>query len=155
MDVFPTLLGTCGGYYVVEALEPLSYPNYLSKLTFHQWAQRVSVALAILDLLDELEHVFDEPIHLCDVKPDHFGISDFGKVKVLDLDSVFLKSYLGTFSRKACFWVLKIPLFSDKTMTQNVSCESHADCDFFDCKGQCDLIRNQCTNGVVNNNLQV
>lgn len=95
VDIFPTLLGTCGGYYVVEALEPLSYPNYLSKLTFHQWAQRVSVALAILDLLDELEHVFDEPIYLCDVKPDHFGISDFGKVKVLDLDSVFLKSFLG------------------------------------------------------------
>jgi hypothetical protein len=51
--------------------------------------------LAILDLLDELENVFDQPIHLCDVKPEHFGISDFGKVKFLDLDSVFLKSYLG------------------------------------------------------------
>ena len=54
--------------------------------------------LAILDLLDELENVFDQPIHLCDVKPEHFGISDFGKVKFLDLDSVFLKSYLGEYS---------------------------------------------------------
>jgi len=137
LDVFPTLMGTCGGLYVVEALEPLSYPHYLAKLSFSQWAQRVSVALAILDLLDELENVFDQPIHLCDVKPEHFGISDFGKVKVLDLDSVFLKPYL------------------DKTMTDNITCESHNDCDFFDCKGQCDLITNKCTKGVVNNNLQV
>ena len=100
LDVFPTLMGTCGGLYVVEALEPLSYPHYLAKLSFSQWAQRVSVALAILDLLDELENVFDQPIHLCDVKPEHFGISDFGKVKFLDLDSVFLKSYLGKYLLK-------------------------------------------------------
>ena len=46
-------------------------------------------------MLDELETVFEEPIHLCDVKPDHFGISDSGRVKFLDLDSVFLKPYLG------------------------------------------------------------
>ena len=96
MDIFPTLLGSCGGLYVVEALEPLSFPpRYFAKLSFNQWAQRVSVTLAILDLLDELENVFEDPVHLCDVKPEHFGISDFGKVKVLDLDSVFLKSHLG------------------------------------------------------------
>ena len=40
-------------------------------------------------------------------------------------------------------------------MTDNITCESHNDCDFFDCKGQCDLITNKCTKGVVNNNLQV
>ena len=40
-------------------------------------------------------------------------------------------------------------------MTHNVSCTKHSECDFFDCKGQCDLIDNQCTKGVVNNNLQV
>ena len=43
----------------------------------------------------------------------------------------------------------------DKTMTENVTCQNHNDCDFFDCKGQCDLITNKCTKGVVNNNLQV
>ena len=55
----------------------------------------MAVALAILDFLDELETVFDDPVHLCDVKPDHFGISESGRVKFLDLDSVFLKPYLG------------------------------------------------------------
>ena len=100
VDIFPTLLGTCGGLYVVEALEPLAFPpRYFAKLSFNQWAQRVSVTLAILDLLDELENVFEDPVHLCDVKPEHFGISDFGKVKVLDLDSVFLKSHLGNLKK--------------------------------------------------------
>ena len=64
-------------------------------MAFKEWAQRVAVALAILDFLDELETVFDDPVHLCDVKPDHFGISESGRVKFLDLDSVFLKPYLG------------------------------------------------------------
>ena len=57
----------------------------------------MAVALAILDFLDELETVFDDPVHLCDVKPDHFGISESGRVKFLDLDSVFLKPYLGMY----------------------------------------------------------
>lgn len=94
-DVFPSLFGTCGGLFVVEALEPIKYPAYYDKLTFKEWAQRVSVALAMLDFLDELDNVLDEPVYLCDVKREHFGISDFGRVKFLDLDSVFLKNYLG------------------------------------------------------------
>ena len=89
------MLGSCGGFFVVEALEPVAFPHYFSKLAFKEWAQRVAVALAILDFLDELETVFDDPVHLCDVKPDHFGISESGRVKFLDLDSVFLKPYLG------------------------------------------------------------
>ena len=57
LDVFPTLMGTCGGLYVVEALEPLSYPHYLAKLSFGQWAQRVSVALGNIHILrNHLSH---------------------------------------------------------------------------------------------------
>ncbi len=63
--------------------------------SFGEWAKRVSVALAMLDLLDELDSVLDDPVHLCDVKPDHFGISDVGRVKFLDLDSVYLRTNLG------------------------------------------------------------
>ncbi len=40
-------------------------------------------------------------------------------------------------------------------MDTNSTCQKHSDCDFFDCKGQCDLIKKVCINGVVNNNLQV
>ncbi len=65
--------------------------------SFSQWSVHVSVALAILEFLDELESVFQHPVYLCDVKPSHFGISDDGKIKFLDLDAVFQKSMLGNF----------------------------------------------------------
>ena len=34
-------------------------------------------------------------------------------------------------------------------------CETHSDCDYFHCKGRCDLIEGKCSgDGVVNDNLQ-
>ena len=52
------------------------------------------MALAVLDLLDELESVFHEPLHLCDIKPEHFGISNQGRVKFLDMDTIFFKTII-------------------------------------------------------------
>ena len=98
LEIFPTLYGTCGTLYVVEELEQLSSGPGIwdsKEPSFKSFSKRVMVAMAIMDLLDELETVFDEPLHLCDVKASHFGISDRGRVKFLDLDSVFLKSILG------------------------------------------------------------
>jgi len=66
-----------------------------SNFRFSDWSIRVSVAKAILEFLDELDSVFDYPVHLCDVKPSHFATSETGNVKFLDLDSVFLKPSLG------------------------------------------------------------
>jgi hypothetical protein len=93
--------------------------------------------LDILDLLQQLDVAFESPVHLCDVKSDHFGLSEQGRVKYLDLDSVYLK-----------------PLV-DRSMGEVGACRQHNDCDIFDCRGQCDLIRGKCLKGVVNNNLQV
>ena len=97
LDLFPALYGTCGGLYVVEELESLVEGSGLfeKELSFGSFSKRATVAMAVLDLLEELETVFDEPIHLCDIKPSHFGISDKGRVKFLDLDSIFVKSVLG------------------------------------------------------------
>ena len=53
-------------------------------------------ALKLIDLLDELENIFDEPLYLCDVKADHFGISKFGRAKLLDSDNIGLKSVIGS-----------------------------------------------------------
>ena len=136
-DIFPELFGSCGGLYVVEKMKPLNMPYYLQRVTFQGWVERVNVALAILDLVEELENMFDQPVHLCDVKSEHFGLSVHGRVKYLDVDSVFLKPVV------------------DKTVGDGTECEKHEDCDLFDCKGQCDLITKKCRGSVVNNNLQV
>jgi hypothetical protein len=60
-----------------------------------------------------------------------------GRVKYLDLDSVYLK-----------------PLV-DRSIGEVGACMQHADCDIFDCRGECDLVRGKCRSAVVNNNLQV
>lgn len=136
-ELFPKVHGTCGGFYAVEHLDPLTFPSFFGTNSFSEWSIHVSVALSILEFLDELESIFTHPVFLCDVKTSHFGISNDGKIKFLDLDTVYQKSVV------------------DKMMTDTPSCETHSDCHVFDCKGQCDLIFGKCINGVVNNNLQV
>ena len=135
-DIFPELFGTCGGLYIVEAVTPLNVPGLLEKTSFTSWAERVKVSLSILDLLDEFDTMFEYPLHICDVKLEHFGLSDNGRMKYNDVDNVYLKPVL------------------DKYIADGSECIEHSDCDFFDCKGQCDLIKHKCLGGVVNNNLQ-
>eukprot|EP00092_Neocalanus_flemingeri_P011300 GFUD01012179.1.p1 GENE.GFUD01012179.1~~GFUD01012179.1.p1 ORF type:complete len:373 (+),score=96.41 GFUD01012179.1:265-1383(+) len=136
-DVFPELFGSCGGAYIVEKLRPLDMPYYLHRVSFQGWVERVRLGLAILDLVEELESMFDYPVHLCDVKSEHFGLSDHGRVKFLDVDNVYLKPIV------------------DKTVGDGTDCEKHSDCDLFDCRGRCDLVSQKCAGEVVNNNLQV
>ena len=98
LNLFPSIYGTCGSLYIVEEVEPLSFTSASSwgkEITFKEFARRATIAMAIIDFLDELDTVFDEPIHLCDIKASHFGISKRGGVKFLDLDAIFAKSILG------------------------------------------------------------
>lgn len=136
-DVFPELYGSCGGLYMVEQLRPLPTTSMFKALSFPAFSDRVRIALAMLDLLEELDTMFTSPLHLCDVKAEHFGISDNGRVKFLDLDSVQLRH------------------LADRTVGDSADCSRHADCDFFDCRGRCDATTRRCTGGVLNNNLQV
>ena len=136
-DVFPEVYGTCGGLYIVEEVAPLDLPALLERTSFSAWAGRAKVALSILDLLEELDTMFDYPVHLCDVKAEHFGMSEQGRIKYNDADNVYLKPVL------------------DRSIGDGSACSKHSDCDFFDCKGQCDLIKQKCSGGVVNNNLQI
>ena len=136
-DVFPEVYGTCGGLFFVEKLEPIDLPYFLQSLDFGGWVARVKLALTILDLLEELDTMFPFPLHLCDVKPEHFGISDSGRVKYLDSDNVYLKPV------------------ADRTVGDGSECFRHSDCDLFDCEGRCDLEENKCTGPVRNSNLQV
>jgi hypothetical protein len=48
----------------------------VERTSFSGWAKRAELSLAIMDLLQELEVMFESPVHLCDVKPEHFGLSE-------------------------------------------------------------------------------
>ena len=98
LNLFPTIYGNCGSLYIVEEVEPLSFKSASSwgkEIPFKEFAKRATIAMAIIDFLDELDTVFEEPLHLCDIKTSHFGISKHGQVKFLDLDAIFAKSILG------------------------------------------------------------
>lgn len=137
--VFPQLIGTCGTFYATEYVRPIETPRSVLALSDSkpEWAKRVKLAAMILDLLQELDKVFPQPMHLCDIRINHFGLPfDGEKVKFLDLDHVFLKSAI------------------DAKVMNNKECDKHEDCDFFDCRSFCSK-RKRCEMPVVNNNLQV
>lgn len=138
-DVFPQLIGTCGTFYAVEYVRPIETPTTVLALSdsVPEWAKRLKLAVMIMDLLEELDASFPEPIHLCDVKINHFGLPLGGqRLKFLDLDAVFPRTVIG------------------KIVGDGKECRGHHDCDYFDCRAICSK-GNKCEGGVVNNNLQV
>merc|ERR1712227_228643 len=136
-DVFPEVIGTCGAIYFVEKLQTYDLPYVIKQLSFEAWVERVKTALKILDLIEEFDNMFDNPVYLCDVKIDHFGKSENGRMKYLDSDNVYLKP------------------IADKSVGDGSYCDKHSDCDLFDCQGYCDPHDNKCRGGVINNNLQI
>ncbi|XP_040571455.1 divergent protein kinase domain 1C isoform X1 [Lepeophtheirus salmonis] len=136
--IFPELMGTCGSFFIVEKLNPIPYPSvFPQKIKFDDFVDRIKIASSLLEALDKLSKVHSEPLYLCDVKKEHFGISFMtGGVKFLDLDSVFTKTIL------------------DRSIGDGSDCVKDKDCRFFDCTGKCGHHK-KCVTGVVNNNFNI
>lgn len=135
LHLFPKITGICESYYAVEYFEPLTR-NPLQPFTM-TWRNRLWKALDLLKYIGRLETVGREPIHLCDVKHDHFGWDKGDRLAFLDLDSVLYESSLL------------------KMMENTPYCSSHEDCSYFDCKGRCHHRTNRCEMERSNTNLQV
>lgn len=135
LNLFPGILATCGTYYAVPYLEPLT-KNAMRPFEL-SWRERLWKALDIVRYLRELEAAWTEPLHLCDVKHDHFGWTSDGRVMAVDLDSVVPETSLM------------------RTMDLTPRCDSNSDCSYFDCKGRCHLRTSKCELQRVNTNLQV
>ncbi|XP_067002773.2 divergent protein kinase domain 1C [Anabrus simplex] len=139
-DVFPQLLGTCGGFFAVEYVEPVQPASSVLSVSDGKeaWASRIRLAVLILDLLEELETNMPEPFHLCDIKITHFGMAKGGqRLKFLDLDSVLPRT------------------IANRATGDGSHCTKHEDCDFFDCRSRCNEATSRCDLPVTNNNFQV
>ncbi|KAK7071019.1 Family with sequence similarity 69 member C [Halocaridina rubra] len=134
-NLFPKVLSTCGAYYSMEYFTPLT-ENAMRPYKL-QWRERLWKALDIMKYVGQLENAWVEPLHICDVKHDHFGWSEDGKVRFLDLDSIFTESVLL------------------KTMENTPVCINNEDCSYFDCKGRCHVKMARCELERTNTNLQV
>lgn len=135
-SVFPKILGSCGTFYAMEYAKPIPSIDNLFSSSVEHLGERVQAAKLIIDLLDVLESSFPQPLHMCDVKLEHFGILR-GRAVLLDVDTVFPKHII------------------DQSVADGRHCSEHADCDFFDCRSLCNESLHICDIPVVNNNLQL
>ncbi|KAK7481664.1 hypothetical protein BaRGS_00027037 [Batillaria attramentaria] len=146
-NVVPRIYGTCGPMFLEESCPSgpldvqLSYfsrtkPFPTSSSSSAQWREKASVAIGLLELLDHFERDFPQPLHLCDVKGSNFGMCVDGVVKMIDMDSVFFNTTMYN-------------IFNLST------CKTHDDCNFFDCRGWCDVATGKCYSIRTNNNLQL
>ncbi|KAG7171296.1 divergent protein kinase domain 1C-like [Homarus americanus] len=135
LKLFPSVLRTCGTYYAMQYLEPLT-ENPMLPFTL-TWRKRLWKALDIIKYVGQLETIWKEPLHLCDVKHDHFGWDDEGKVMFLDLDAILPETSLL------------------RTMENTPHCSDNDDCSYFDCKGRCHHRTSKCELDRSNTNLQV
>lgn len=139
--IVPRIYGTCGPLYLQESCPPGPLDPEIISLTYDtvsptSWAEQAAVIMKLLRLLQQLDHGFSEPLHLCDVKGSNFGVCMDGRVKVIDLDSAFFDTMM--------------------TNIMNTSvCQTHEDCNFFDCRGHCNKNLGECFPVKTNNNLYV
>lgn len=139
-DIFPKLIGTCGLVYAIQKLNTITGYWHLMTLyeTHNEWITRVKIAIGILELVSHLDNDLPEPLLICNVRMENFGVTeDLKKVLYQDLESVH-------------------PLSITNQLTGDGSrCKEHSDCDFANCRSFCNLITFKCQHGVVNNNLQI
>lgn len=139
-DVFPRLVGSCGSMFAVQQLNSISGFWHLITLydSKQEWRNRIKIAVKILEFLNILQNGPADPLHICDMKMNHFGLTeDLQKVKYLDLDSVHPRSIVNLITGDGS------------------PCTKHSDCDFLDCRSFCNLVTSKCQFGVVNSNMQI
>ncbi|CAH1244832.1 FAM69C [Branchiostoma lanceolatum] len=99
------------------------------------WDKRAKVALSFLTFLEDLNTFHTEPLHLCDVKQDNYGVSADLTIQAIDVDMAFFETKM-------------------RGILKQENCTKNQDCDFFDCTSKCDLRRKKCSMHRNNNNLQ-
>ncbi|KAG9356056.1 hypothetical protein JZ751_000900 [Albula glossodonta] len=149
------VLGSCGHFYAVEYLVTgqawswnLFSPETLlglprEGLGISAWSgisrsgkdTIIQIALSFLDMVRHFESDFSHPLHLCDIKPENFGIRRDLTVVAIDVDMAFFEPKMQNILEQAC--------------------TSDEDCKFFDCISKCDMKENKCGSKRVNSNLQV
>ena len=137
----PDIYGSCGHFYAVEFIPPgkILDPSLLSlsdQWNSAPWPNRAKIALGLMDLIASTETFYSEILHLCDVKPDNFGVSKDFAVKAIDIDISFFTPQMQDY--------LSQP-----------DCSTDEDCHFFDCHGACNVATQKCLNIRTNNNFQV
>nr|KAG5689678.1 hypothetical protein BaRGS_026793 [Batillaria attramentaria]KAG5695669.1 hypothetical protein BaRGS_029159 [Batillaria attramentaria] len=100
------------------------------------WSERATIALNVLRLLQRLDARLPEPLIMCDIKGDNFGLTESGEARLLDTDEVIFNSSMSS------------------TKGRTNACTRDHDCVYNHCDGFCDTQRGTCHMD-SNYNLQV
>ncbi|XP_023168111.1 divergent protein kinase domain 1C [Drosophila hydei] len=136
-SVFPAVLGSCGPYYATEGLEIVqANPSIIQYLSSNR-QQRLKHALSIMEYIFRLEEMKPEPLRMCKMQVNRFGLTPDRRLKYQSAEHVYVESYL------------------DKRISNGVKCHTNLDCSFHSCRGLCDAERQACTHIQQNNNFQI
>ena len=73
--VIPEVYGTCGNMYGVQYIDAGPYIGCMTCSSDDRtWTYRAQLAIAILELIEKLEHTPYGTLHLCDVHEGNFGL---------------------------------------------------------------------------------
>lgn len=141
MSAIPNLYGTCGTTYAVQytASEPY-FGIETSMSEARSWKLRAKLALALLEMIESVEHTPYGTLYLCDIQESNFGIvqSDGRLVaKAIDVDISWFE----------------VAMMSAVEFEKNKTCSDQSDCDFISCQVEC--IHNKCSGQLASNNLMV
>lgn len=133
----PQVYGSCGEVVAVEyASSELLHIGIFDRKS---WAQHAELAIALLDMIQELEHTPYGTLYLCDMRWQNLGTvrDDSGRITVKSIDND--KSFFNV-KRKG---YLSKPCLVDR------------DCRIYRCSFVCNQTTHTCTRQLISNNLEV
>ena len=138
----PDIYGTCGNMYAVQYAnaEPFWGLHTTPSSGTRPWNLRAKLAIALLDMIESIEHTPYGTLYLCDIQESNFGVverDDKLVAKAIDVDISWFEP----------------GMISAVAYEKNKTCSGHTDCEFISC--QVDCIHNKCSGQLVSNNLMV
>lgn len=133
----PHVYGSCGEVVASEyASSEMLHTGIFDR---KPWTQRVEVSIALLDVIQKLEHTPYGTLYLCDMQWKNFGIvrDDDGKIIVKSIDND--KSFFNV------TWLAN----------QSETCSVDHDCRVARCSFLCNQTSHTCTQQLRTNNLEV
>ncbi|XP_037940733.1 divergent protein kinase domain 1C [Teleopsis dalmanni] len=136
-SVFPTVLSSCGPYYATEHLQILMADQSFMQYIFFDWQRRLTFALDIMEYIFRLEDMKPEPLKMCEMNINLFGLTADKRLKYQNAEFVMVESQL------------------DKKLANGKQCKQNSDCNWHYCMGKCDEELSVCTGVQQNSNFQI
>ncbi|XP_067646427.1 divergent protein kinase domain 1C isoform X2 [Eurosta solidaginis] len=129
-SIFPTIIGSCGPYYVVENLRLPKIGNIFTRNLYGLNEQELLKKL--FDFIIRLDIIRPDPLKICKIDLNNFGLTTDLRLKALNADYIQIESQV------------------NRRLASGQTCQRNEDCDWHQCRGSCDKEKHIC-NGIQRN----